>query len=1455
MKRFLIGATLLIVLATPAFSQSNATIGGIITDATQAVLPGATVTATNTDTGIAKTAVSNAAGVYSFAGVQVGKYKISAELAGFQTQTFANVDVAQAAQVKLNFTLQVRKLEQSVEVTVQSENLLLESSSSAGVVLPEKRISELPLVNSNVLSLIKVMGGVTLTENPIFGADDTQFAGVSAGNVNLQRDGITVNDVRYATGLNSPVYLNPEMIGEFKLVLSPVDAEMGRGNGQVQVITRSGANAFHGSAVWNNQNTLMDANEWWDNRRQVPRDWRNQNEYTLNLGGPIIKNKTFFFVSWDQQFSRIRQNNINAQVPTPCARKTIFRYFDNWSGGNILTNTSVGGGNMYSPGVTATVNADGSPRTGLMQPDGVTPATLHYYSVFGPLKQTPTTNDCSDVAIDSSTGFPTSAWVNYSLPYDAQRTPDTTGYIKKFMPYIALPNNYQVGDGMNWGGLRWVRHLNGGDNIYGLGEGPNRKQINFRMDHNFSARHRISGAYSYESDRGEDSFPTMPQNSYGGLLLRKPQSFSVNVTSTIRPTLLNEARVGLSRTASYTYDPLYNPDTGNTLRQKLLDLYPSPSGIPVVIGLGSPGFAIAGGINVWGSGRGNFAATWGGHDPRWSYGDTLTWTKGRHSMKFGAEMQRTQSYQTLTGLISFGAGASNVPSVSNSSVVYSGFSANQGFHNPFSYAPTMPGAAGWLYGGNIVSGMYNLLNIYSGNVTGVGQFRYINSPTALSYNDITKGEDRRIVDYRQNQFNFFVKDDWKVSDNFTVNLGVRYEWYGVPYMKGGMTAGLKGGALSVFGRSGSAISDWMPATTYDTNGNPIINYKGSDAELAFIGPDSPNPGQQLYNDDYNNFGPAVGFAWQLPWFGKGKTTLRGGYQLTYMPPGRADSAIVYMPKITYGANYTPNSAMPYMNLSNISSLLPVVPIPSFIKTPAADPVLPVQQRSQFITVFDPNLHTPYIQNLTMSLTRNIGSNVTFDLRYIGTLSRKQMSSINLNSANIWNNGLKNAFDVARYGWDLDPSMASLPNVQAGIKLLNKMLNGINLAGTSNFFNAYGPVGTTFNGVLQTGAQHLRGFGSTSGNLANGNYIGVAGTLATLNYDTTVIGNSGLPPVGNDVQGLVLRYNNFPENFIYTSPQFGGATWTGNLNHANYHSLQAQITVRPTHGFNISATYVWSRNLGSLGYTDPRDRAYDYGLNGMNRAHQIAINGGFELPFGPGHWLLNGSNGALERIVGGWQTSWIVNFATGRPFGISATSTTLYGNGVPNLVGEFDRKSGHVHWGNGDSTGSYWWDDTIQKPKYILAADPQCQNVTNGNSLPGQPNLRNSCTLRAVVLNSDQTKVIFQNPYPTEHGNFQANGLTQPAIWSADMAMSKAIKITEGKSLQIRVDATNIFNHAQPSANAWQSGVVRVRVPGAPAATMGYFFDFTDFSYAYRSPGYLSSKVGSRTFQAKLRFDF
>jgi Ca-activated chloride channel homolog len=142
--------------------QGHAVLSGTVNDATGAVLPGASLTLTNESTGSTAHAVSNAAGQYSFPSFTPGLYKLSAELMGFQTQTYTAVALNSASPAKLDFNLQIRKLEQQVEVNIQAENLLLESSSSSGQMLP---------VNS--------------------------FAGISAAQINLQRDGITVNDVRY----------------------------------------------------------------------------------------------------------------------------------------------------------------------------------------------------------------------------------------------------------------------------------------------------------------------------------------------------------------------------------------------------------------------------------------------------------------------------------------------------------------------------------------------------------------------------------------------------------------------------------------------------------------------------------------------------------------------------------------------------------------------------------------------------------------------------------------------------------------------------------------------------------------------------------------------------------------------------------------------------------------------------------------------------------------------------------------------------------------------------------------------------------------------------------------------------------------------------------------------------------------------------------------------------------
>src|SRR5262245_16115692 len=161
MKRLLATLSLLLVLMPlSAFSQSSsAMVSGTVSDATSAVLPGVSMTATNTATGVVTTVISNEAGAYTFVSLLPGGYTVAAELPGFQKQTYTTVQLGNAQQVRLNFTLLVANQAQSVEVTIEADTLIATSSSSVGEVLSESKIRDLGIVGNNVLDLINVLPG------------------------------------------------------------------------------------------------------------------------------------------------------------------------------------------------------------------------------------------------------------------------------------------------------------------------------------------------------------------------------------------------------------------------------------------------------------------------------------------------------------------------------------------------------------------------------------------------------------------------------------------------------------------------------------------------------------------------------------------------------------------------------------------------------------------------------------------------------------------------------------------------------------------------------------------------------------------------------------------------------------------------------------------------------------------------------------------------------------------------------------------------------------------------------------------------------------------------------------------------------------------------------------------------------------------------------------------------
>ena len=290
--------SMFLLLVLNGFAQViNATLSGTVSDSSGALIPGAEITAKQTGTGVVSTAITNESGTYRFPSLQPGPYEVSAGLPGFQSHKF-QVTLGTSQQIRQNFTLQVGAVTQAVEVSVAADQLLTAQSSSVGTALAHAQIVDLPLVTRNVMDLATRIPGVRGD-----GQANTTFAGITAtgaGNVGISMDGGTMNTGRHTQGLKTATFINPDMIDEVRVVVAAVDVE-GRGSAQIQMRTRSGTNQFHGGLTWNIRNSALNANSWSNNRQGISPLWYNRPQYTASLGGPIIRNKTFFFGLFDGQ--------------------------------------------------------------------------------------------------------------------------------------------------------------------------------------------------------------------------------------------------------------------------------------------------------------------------------------------------------------------------------------------------------------------------------------------------------------------------------------------------------------------------------------------------------------------------------------------------------------------------------------------------------------------------------------------------------------------------------------------------------------------------------------------------------------------------------------------------------------------------------------------------------------------------------------------------------------------------------------------------------------------------------------------------------------------------------------------------------------------------------------------------------------------------------------------------
>ncbi|HLK67929.1 MAG TPA: TonB-dependent receptor [Bryobacteraceae bacterium] len=282
------------VLATLPLAAQTSSLQGVITDSQSGAVPEAVITATNTGTSASRKTLSDAAGEYTFAQVPPGNYKIVVEKPGFRTHT-AEVVLQINTPATLNVKLDVGQVSETVNVTGEAAVVNTENAA-VGNPFTETQVKEIPLQTRNVVALLSIQPGVASTG---------QVVGARPDQNNVLLDGVDVNDSQGANGFNAVLPIPLDSVQEFRTTVAGFGADMGRSSGgQVSIVTKGGSNSFHGSAYEYNRNTLTSANSWFSNRAGVPRSALVRNQYGASLGGPILKNKLFFFYNYEGRKDR-----------------------------------------------------------------------------------------------------------------------------------------------------------------------------------------------------------------------------------------------------------------------------------------------------------------------------------------------------------------------------------------------------------------------------------------------------------------------------------------------------------------------------------------------------------------------------------------------------------------------------------------------------------------------------------------------------------------------------------------------------------------------------------------------------------------------------------------------------------------------------------------------------------------------------------------------------------------------------------------------------------------------------------------------------------------------------------------------------------------------------------------------------------------------------------------------
>ena len=326
----------LALLVAIAAGQSTSQLNGSVSDPSGASVAGAKITLTDAATGLQRNTISNGSGLYQFLDVPPGNYRLEATASGFASYLVPNVTLVVKSPSTLNIHFQVTG--GTTKVTVEAEAPLINrTDASLGNVIENAQIAELPIADRNVVYLLSLQPGVAY----LGGAAETNQAtdtrsgavnGVRSDQSNVTLDGIGVNDQNNGYAFTSVLNTPPDSVEEFRVTTANSNADSGYSSGgQVALVTKSGTNSFHGSAYEYNRNTIFSANDPFLKNSQLISGQSNKapkllrNVFGVTLGGPIVKNRLFFFANYEGRRDAEGSSTLRT-VPSPTLRAGILVY-------------------------------------------------------------------------------------------------------------------------------------------------------------------------------------------------------------------------------------------------------------------------------------------------------------------------------------------------------------------------------------------------------------------------------------------------------------------------------------------------------------------------------------------------------------------------------------------------------------------------------------------------------------------------------------------------------------------------------------------------------------------------------------------------------------------------------------------------------------------------------------------------------------------------------------------------------------------------------------------------------------------------------------------------------------------------------------------------------------------------------------------------------------------------